>query len=420
MKILWFTNTPSQYDQGKHAYHGGGWIESLEDLVVKEGGIELAISFFHISDNIKIKKKNTLYYPILRKRGKSNIFKTLSDNYKTNIESEKQYIPRFKKILDDFNPDIIHVFGTEGIFSTIQNHTNIPVVIHLQGLINPLLNTYYPPNISKWDFILNSNYLLSNLFASSPYFVQKKMKKMAKREEKNMKNAKFIMGRTNWDKSFSKLYAPNAEYFHVDEVLRDVFYANKINNKNYDNGIKIVSTISPTIYKGIDVVLKTAKLYKDKFGFSLNWKIAGLYKNDKLLKFFEKKLNINHQDYGVECLGSLNHIDLLNVLKKSNLFIHPSYIDNSPNSVCEAQILELPVIACNVGGVSTIIKHRKTGVLVSANGIMELVIAIKECIDHPVIYNKLAEEGREMAQKRHDKSKILSDIMNVYTTIKNK
>jgi glycosyltransferase involved in cell wall biosynthesis len=419
MKILWFTNTPSLYDKGKHAYHGGGWIESLEELVVKEKDIELAISFFHPIANLKIKKNNTLYYPILRKRGRSNIFKTLYNNFKINIESEREFIPKFEQVLDDFKPDIIHMFGTEGMFSSIQKYTNIPIVIHLQGLINPYFNAYFPPNISKWDFLLNSNYFLSNLIASSPYFGLKKMKKLAGREEDNMKNVRFLMGRTNWDKSFCKLYAPNAKYFHIDEVLRDVFYENKINSKNYDNNINIVSTISPTIYKGIDVVLKTAKLFKEKLGYSLNWKLVGLNKNDKLLKSFEKILNINHRDFGIECLGSLNHIDLLNVLKVSNLFVHPSYIDNSPNSVCEAQMIGLPVIACNVGGVSTLIEHRKTGVLVPSNAIIELASAIKEYYDLPEIYDKLAEEGRKTAQKRHDKSKILSELKKVYSTIIN-
>ncbi len=94
--------------------------------------------------------------------------------------------------------------------------------------------------------------------------------------------------------------------------------------------------------------------------------------------------------------------------------------DNSPNSVCEAQILGLPVIACNVGGVSTLIQHRKTGVLVPSNGVIELVSAIKEYNLHPEIYKKLAEEGREVAQKRHDKSKILSELKKVYITITNK
>ena len=40
MKILWFTNTPSQYEQGKHHYYGGGWIDSLETLIKQNKEVE--------------------------------------------------------------------------------------------------------------------------------------------------------------------------------------------------------------------------------------------------------------------------------------------------------------------------------------------------------------------------------------------
>ena len=53
------------------------------------------------------------------------------------------------KVICDFNPDIIHVFGTEEVFSLIQNHTNIPVVIQIQGLMNPCFNNYFSPELVK-------------------------------------------------------------------------------------------------------------------------------------------------------------------------------------------------------------------------------------------------------------------------------
>ena len=51
MKVLWFTNTPSLYDQGKHHYYGCGWIESLEKLLENENNIDLGICFFHKTDS---------------------------------------------------------------------------------------------------------------------------------------------------------------------------------------------------------------------------------------------------------------------------------------------------------------------------------------------------------------------------------
>ena len=42
MRVLWFSVTPSLYDEKKY----GGWIASLERIVKKYGNnIELAISF---------------------------------------------------------------------------------------------------------------------------------------------------------------------------------------------------------------------------------------------------------------------------------------------------------------------------------------------------------------------------------------
>ena len=92
-----------------------------------------------------------------------------------------------------------------------------------------------------------------------------------------MKNAKFIMGRTQWDKSFSKLYAPNAEYFHVDEVLRDSFYSDVVVTQTKKvNEVEIISTISPIIYKGVDVILKSAQLLKKHTNVNFSWKLIGL------------------------------------------------------------------------------------------------------------------------------------------------
>ena len=47
------------YDVDKHHYHGGGWIESLENLLV-EKNVTLAITFLHASDNQKIIKSFNL------------------------------------------------------------------------------------------------------------------------------------------------------------------------------------------------------------------------------------------------------------------------------------------------------------------------------------------------------------------------
>jgi len=419
MRILWFTNTPSLYDQGKHHYHGGGWIESLEKLIKKKEEIELAVSFFHKSDNEKATNNDTIYYPILQKSSKKTPLKTIINRWSGRGFDDENIDFKFIQIINDFKPDVIQVFGTESAFSKIQDLTNIPVVIHIQGILNPYLNTYFPVNQSKWSFLINKNYFFNNLLANSPVFGIKRFKVQAEREKKFLTKSKFIMGRTHWDKMLTELYNPDVRYFHIDEVLRDVFYQKIDTEKRKANKkFKIISTLSPTVYKGIDVVLKTAKQLKELSKFDFQWEIIGIKGDSTLLKHFERSEKIKHQEVNIICSGRKNPEEMIELMQAADVFVHPSYIDNSPNSVCEAQIIGLPVIACNVGGISTLVEHECTGFLVPSNGVFELVHYLCQLNVDENLRMKIGKNSMIVASVRHNRDKIMSDLFEVYSILK--
>ncbi|MFN3998116.1 glycosyltransferase family 4 protein [Algoriphagus sp.] len=417
MKILWFTNTPSLYDQGHHHYHGGGWIESLEELVRDQKGIDLAVSFFHKFDKEKIVKNRTTYFPILRNPKIINPFKVIINNWRGRFE-DHVFDNKFLKIINDFKPDVIHVFGTEGPFSKIQMLTKVPVVIHVQGVLNPCLNSYYPVNQSDWSFVFNTSYLFNNLIGNSPNFEKKRFSTKAKREQDFLSNAKFIMGRTNWDKMLAKLYNPNVQYFHIDEVLRPVFYQIEFISKQHpDKRFKIISTLSPTIYKGIDVILKTARQLKKLTNIDFQWEIIGLEKSSKLLKHFESTEKIMHQDVNIICRGRKKPEEMIELMQSTDVFVHPSYIDNSPNSVCEAQMLGLSVIACDVGGISTLVQDGETGFLIPSNGVFELTHYLIMLEGDKNLRKKIGQKAKHIALQRHNRDKIVADLLKVYSNL---
>ena len=260
-------------------------------------------------------------------------------------------------------------------------------------------------------------FLLKNLIGTSPVFGYRSFFERAKREKSYFKNASFLMGRTFFDRTVSNLLAPQAQYFHVDEVLRPIFYNVKKENYIKQEKIQIISTLSSSINKGIDVVLKTAQLISKNTDILFEWKIAGLDENNLIFKYFEKKLKINHKDYNIHCLGRQSPENLVKILLNSDIFIHPSYIDNSPNSVCEAQIIGLPVLAANTGGVSTLIKHELTGYLFPSNGIYELADLIKRFNEESNEFFTIGKNARKAALIRHDRSEIVNDILGIYQTM---
>ncbi|WP_282124597.1 glycosyltransferase family 4 protein [Algibacter mikhailovii] len=418
MKVLCFTNSSYKYNQSKNKYYGAGWIDSLLMLMEKNNSIQLGISFFHEKDGGKVVRQNITYYPTYKEPRKKNRLKTIWNDWKGEIENNNIY-DSLALVVADFKPDIIQVFGTEGVYAGIQKYTDTPVLVHIQGVLNPYYNTYFPINQSKWNFLLNPNYLVDNILGKGPSFSAKRFRKMAQREEEHFKHLKYVSGRTAWDHLVAKISNPDVEYFHVDEILRPIFYENEIAGaiRKKEDTLQLVSTISPTIYKGIDVILKTAKLLTDHTNIKFSWKVIGLDASHPFTRHYEKSLKIFHKEVNVEFIGIRKSEAFINQLKQSDIFIHPSYIDNSPNSVCEAQILGLPVIACNVGGLSTLISDNETGFLVPSNGIYEIVNCIKNYRDNLSLFKRVGENAREVALKRHNKNKIIEELIDVYKKI---
>ncbi len=420
MRVLWFTNTPSRYKPSSHPYYGGGWIDSLEALIQGHEDVDLGISFYHPSDTVKVIRSNLTYYPILRKSAKRRPLTHLLHSWTGHVESETSTLPKLLSVIDDFSPDVIHVFGTEGPFSSVQTHTEIPVVIHLQGLINPCTNAFFPPGQSRSSLLTSLSLLTRNLLALGPFSSYQRHRQGALREARNLRQAHYVMGRTEWDRRVAQWFNPNVEYFKVNEVLRTPFYHPVPSRPSCLNPgpVRIVSTLSPILFKGIDVILKTARLLQAEAKLNFEWTILGISESDPILRHFARSTETQTGQLSLKFVGAKSPEELAILLQNSDMFVHPSYIDNSPNSVCEAQILGVPVIACRVGGLDSLITHQQSGILVPANGVFELASWIIQLSRDPTLAQRLGSEARRQALIRHDRQAIVSGLLEVYHTIK--
>ena len=398
MKVLWLTSSPAGASNYiKQNTPGRGWIASLGDIIKECEDIELAVCFFNNTINdFKFSYDGITYYPIKDKLS-SITKKILSKAFLTVWDSN---LSDLLKVIEDYKPDIIQLFGTETGLGEIVGNTKVPIIIHIQGLLNPYISNWLPIGFNLNSVFLNSSFkdLILRRDLYSEYLL---LRKMAKREEYIIKNSKYFFGRTDWDKRIIKLFNPDSEYFHCNEVLRPFIYESKWKYKS--NGtLKLVSIINPQIYKGLDIVLETAKLLKSKSKFKFEWNIIGLENDNKVVKIIEKIKGMKFKDNSVYFKGIKQGSDLISELLDSNIFIHPSHIDNSPNSVCEAMLLGMPVIAGNVGGVSSIIENNVTGILYNSHDPYELAGIILEKAFNKEELQKLGNTAREHAIVRHD------------------
>ena len=410
MKVLWFTNTPSlaeSYINNKPA--GGGWIKSLEKEIQRK--VELYVVFYHDKDLKPFKFGETIYFPIRANTGGK--LTELKNRILTKLEPRED-ISTFLKVIERIKPDLIHIHGTENQFGLIQQFTNVPTVVSIQGVISVCSYRYFI-GLSYLDILKHSKLTDLLLFKS---FIQsyKSYSKSALREKEVFKLTKHVIGRTTWDRRIAKVLAPNATYSHNDEILRDIFYKVSWSYKP-DNTLRLFTTTGHYIYKGLETILYAAHLL-DEQNIKFKWQIAGLSRESKIVRLTCKKMN-KPLSKNVELLGQLGEDELIQHLLQTHIYIMASHIENSPNNLCEAQILGVPCIATSAGGTSSLVNDNDDGILIQDGDPYVMTGAIIELMNN---YEKAifyGQNARKKALTRHDPKKIVEELLIIYNQLVN-
>ena len=410
MKVLWFeVTTPGRYKADGAVL--GGWQDSLERIVRTVPEIELVIAFENESNQGIREIDGVKYIPIkleYSEREKKQAMKTWEVN-------ANKIIPAMAKIVKEVNPDLIHVFGTEWPFGLIAEYTDIPVVIHIQGSIAPFNNALYPPRYSFFDVMRNVGWRHLRKLKEVWTNYQKDISR-EKVEERVWKTVKNYMGRTEWDEGLSAVMHPGRRYFHVEEALRPYFTSGKHTWHGYKEGkIKLLSTGCISFRKGPDMMLKTAHILKS-LGVDFEWDVAGFIPWD-MRQIVERKEGISFDDCNIKFHGFVSGDKVLEMLCETTLFVHTAYAENSPNSICEAQCLGVPVVATNVGGVFTLIRDRIDGVLVPANDPWMMAHHISLLLSNEIRLQRYSKESRKKAMERHKDDNIKRQLLDCYKTL---
>lgn len=418
MRVLWFTNTASlSADYLNDKSIGGGWIVSLEAELSRIPSIELGISF-NVDQKIKPFTLNkTQYYPVHIQSPKGKIKQVIS-RWRKPIQDENNIQP-YLDVIDQFKPDVIQIFGTEGVFGLIISKINIPCIIHIQGNLI-LCDHKWHSGITSIEVLKYSKKwrLIKGFGLYHDYFVNKKA---TIRERSIFLQCKYFMGRTDWDRRITSVLSPKSKYFHCDEMLRDAFYSNRWSPKEKQTDFTLITIIRNNAYKGLETVFEAKRILNEiNLGKEIIWKIAGINEEDEISYLIERKFRFTFKEIGIQLLGSLQEKELVSEMLQADLFIHPSHIENGSNSTSEAMLMGMPVIATFAGGIPTTIENKKDGLLVQDGDPYALAGAIIELKQNINVAIELGKNARATAVKRHDPERITSDLLHIYSSIINR
>ena len=424
MKVLWFSVTPLSIHAGENTgIEGKGWISSLLQIALGIEDLELVVAYenkspqrkeVEITERLKIIPINVCRY------GKRQIVKDMM----TSREADDFILAESLKIVDENKPDVIHVFGSEWCFGLLAKHANIqdrgiPVVIHIQGLWSQIRNCLLLPGQSSLFDRLKPELLTHPLGFFARYQYYNLSMERHRREEEIIRSNRFFMCRTRWDQSVVRFYNRKARVFHVDEALRQEFtgcgkrWSYGITRKDTERSIVIVTVGACYSIKGPDVVLKTAKLIRENTDYEVIWKWIGGTQDD--IREFERLTKVKASEVGVRMMGAMGASEMIEELLAADMYVHTSYSDNSPNAVCEAQYLGMPVIATDAGGTVSLFSDRyDRNMIVPTNDPFYLAAKIIELYEDGGKAKSLANDNWTTAHQRHDGNRIAKQLKETY------
>ena len=413
MKLLWISNIvlpKSAHLIGEKPIVFGGWISQMIDQLSAIDSVDInVVTKTSAVSKVQVHKhENVTYYFVPES----------ATNRYDAAESDCQYI------LEHCNPDILHAEGTEQQFTyrmlKLWKGQNS---VSMQGIINgyepyeygliPMEKLLFSAN--PWNWLFASVSILNKHFRFKPRL---------KFERETIILAKNIFGRTLWDRAHSFAINSNAPYFHCRRTLRPAFYQEWDRNEIEDFSLFIGNASNPR--KGAHYVIEALQMLKTDFP-KIKLCIAGLspfpgsrwdikkkigYPN-YLLRLIKKHKLLDR----IEFTGILTEREMADKLTKTKIFVMPSTIENSPNTLGEAMMLGVPTISAFTGGIAQMGKDEDEILYYRDNDPAYLAYQIRRLFTDSELYEKLSKQGRARALLNHDKNTNLKDLMNGFTTI---
>lgn len=354
MKILYLA---SKYKP--EAYNGTiKFIEHITSYFNDKADIKL-VAYCEIEKE-NAQKYNNISYWKENIDGVECIKFTTKEKIKTNYSLFDEQIYEFAlKVINDFNPDLIHICHLRRVYSFIKAAIDL-----------------------KKRYILTMTDSL--LICPNTFLLTKKFEFCKKHHQKNICETECGFNHQIIKDNYylKTLYLNNASAITAPSKFQADIYREYTNNE------------ITTINHGNDLEKKyTEKVYPKKkliFGFSgSGLALKGL---NILLETFNKLQNIDVDLYvygnfddtarlfrtdNVKFMGVYDNSRVSEVLSKMDIFICPSLSENYPFAITESFINAVPVIATNEGGMKELVKNFINGFTFELGNVDQLAQIIK-------------------------------------------
>lgn len=120
----------------------------------------------------------------------------------------------------------------------------------------------------------------------------------------------------------------------------------------------------------------------------------------------------------MEWLGQRSRTEVLSLMNNAMVLVFPSiWYEGFPMSIVEAFSVGLPVIAGDLGSMSSLIDHRRTGLHFRPGDSQDLAAQVEWALAHPAELARMSREARCEFEAKYTAEKNYQMMMNIYQNL---
>ncbi len=413
MKVLWIINAPTPRAARALGIPRSGfptWIEAAHEAILGHRDIEVMIAFPLPGAGRSVTDKGT-------------VFSTFPA---AEFAHERNGVEIVEATVWQGQPDLVHIFGTEGAHAYAAAQAclrlGVPFVVGLQGLSSTIAQHY----LSGLPVAVSHGFTLRDAVRRDNVAMQaEKYRRRGRLEARTLEMARYVIGRTSWDRAISEQLNPGVRYFKVPETLRASFYVNQWSFAACQKDSIFVSQGHYPI-KGLHFVLNALPMIVDRHPdtqvFVSGWPIRSSgarawIKRGRYASYITQLLQRTAMEDRVHFVGVLEENQMLERYLRSHVFLSASTVENESNSVSEAKMLGVPIVASYVGGIVDRIEHGTTGFFYQHDAPYMLAHYISALFRDAELCKRLGAMARTSSLQLNDPVQNASLLRSAYVTI---
>ncbi|RZK24661.1 MAG: glycosyltransferase [Hymenobacter sp.] len=381
MRILWLAPWPHPLDKAAHPVP---WVLALADLIRQQPAVALTVLHWTPLATAAVEQFEHagirfIYLKVPSVRADILTF------YQRRIAIVRRYLQQHYHYYD-----LLHLHGSELQLPAMTVGLPVPQLLSVQGLVSQ-----YPPFVPKLVSWLKVLWTLAGYY-----------------ERRYLPAIHHFSCRTHWDQALVRQLSPGCTVYHNWEIIRPAFFCPP--PARPASRPQVVFIGGTQVMKGFREVLAALDILRQQVDIKLI--IAGQARAATVWAAV-REAGLRHiGPADIECRGLLPASELVQLFSESVCLLHPSYVDNSPNSVCEAQVAGLPVVAADVGGVRSLIEDEVTGLLCTLSPV-SIARQVLRLHHDPALRQRLATQAAAAARQRHDPAVIVARTLATYQAV---